>query len=150
MADQRAGRDKQMELFGEKSLNPTAELKRAMSLALKESGLTREEAAERLNAIILLERLRTRGKDGRVTLDILNKWLAPEATDQVIPVKLLPAFCRAVGSLKPLQALAAPLGGLVIGAGEQALLHMAQAVVAEKDARRRRLLYEEKYREMRP
>lgn len=45
---------RQPSLFGERSLNPVAETKRAMNLAAKECGLSRPELVERLNGLIAL------------------------------------------------------------------------------------------------
>jgi len=127
MAGVRTGLDRQMALFGIKALNPVGDLKREMGLAAKKSGLSRQEICDRMNILIQVEGLRTKGKDGLVTLAMLDKWLAPEALESIIPLKLLPVFCRVVGSLAPLQALAGPVGGMVIGGLEVVLLEMARA-----------------------
>ena len=139
---------RQPSLFGERSLNPVAEMKRAMNLAAKECGLSRPELVDRLNGLIALEGLRTKGKGGLVTEAVLAKWLAPEDVSQVIPVKLLAAFCRAAGSLGPLAALAAPVDAWVIGKPDQVLLEMARAQVAEQDAARRKRRLAEQYKEI--
>jgi hypothetical protein len=118
-----------------------------MSLAAKGSGLSRAQVADRLNAVIGIEGLRTRGKDCQVTQAILDKWLAPEALDQVIPVKLLPAYCRVTGSLEPLRVLVRMVGGEVIDEGEQILLEMARCQMAKKRAARRERLLAEQYEE---
>jgi len=132
--------------YGEKSLNPVPELKRAMSLALKESGLSRAELAERMNVLIVIERLRTRGKDGLVTEDMVNKWLAPE--DQMaIPLKLVKIFGTVMGSPAPAQTLL-PEGCRAIGPAEILLLEYAQAQRAEVKARRRKVRLGEQIEEL--
>ncbi len=129
--------EKQGSLFGEKSLNPTVELKRAMALAAKKSGLTRAQIAERLTLLLRVEGLKTRGKDGEVTETMIDKWLAPEALDSYPSPPLLVIYCRAVNSLGPLQPLAVPLGGRVIGPEEIVVLEFGLALVEEKRLRRR-------------
>ena len=138
--------DRQLPLFGGESLNPVAALKRAMNLAVRESGLSRAQVADRLNEVLALEGLRTRGRDGVVSLALLEKWLAPADMAAVMPAKFLPAFCRVTGSLAPLMALARPLGAAVIGPEDQVLLEMARALMAEREAARRRRRLEEEWK----
>lgn len=140
--------ERQRSLWGRKSLNPVAELKLAMNLAAKGCGLSRGQLAERLNGLIALNGLRTKGRDGQVTEAMLDKWLAPEP-GTVIPLKLVAAFCAAAESLAPLQALAGPVGGQVIGPEEQVLLEMARAQVQEKEAGRKKRRLEEQWKDLR-
>lgn len=79
----------QLSLYERKSLNPVPDLKRALAMAIKESNLSRAEFVDLLNKEIRIAGLRTRGKDGLVTEDMLNKWLAPEDMDSAPPTKLL-------------------------------------------------------------
>lgn len=140
--------DRQLPLFGSKSLNPIIDLKREMALAARNCHLSRLELVDRMNALIEIERLRTKGKDGKVTGAMMDKWLAVESTDSVISLKLLPIFCRATGSLGPLRALAAPVGAAVIDQADQVLLKMARARVIRKDAARSERILEEQYKEL--
>lgn len=140
--------NRQLALFGSRSLNPVGELKRELALAAKSSGLSRPQIVDQINTLIGIERLRTKGKDGLVTLAMLDKWLAAEATESVIPLKLLPTFCRVTDSLGPLQALAAPLEAAVIGPAERILLEMAQAQETRKQAARKERRLAEQYEEL--
>jgi hypothetical protein len=65
----------------------------------------------------------------------------------VPPLKLLPAFCKAVDSLEPLKALSWPLGAEVIDETDQLLLEMARAQVAKLEAAKRERRLAEKYKE---
>jgi hypothetical protein len=121
-------------------------LKRALNLAVRESGLSRAQVADRLNEVLALEGLRTRGREGAVSLALLEKWLAPGDQAAVMPAKFLPAFCRVTGSLLPLMALARPLGAEVIGPEDQVLLELARALMAERQAARRRRRLEEEWK----
>lgn len=129
--------EKQPSLFGEKSLNPGPELKRAMSLAARKSGLSRGQIAERMTVLLVVEGLRTRGKNGEVTEAMIDKWLAPESLDVLPNYLLLLLFCKVVGSLAPLQPLAGPLGGRVVGPAEVIVLDFGLAQMEEKKARKR-------------
>lgn len=148
MAEGQARMDKQLSLFGVKSLNPVAELKREMALAARRCGMTRPQIVDRMNVLIGIERLRTRGKDGLVTEAMLDKWLAADSLDSVTPIKLMPIFCRVTGSLTPLATLARPLGAEVIGPEDIILLEMARAQVAKKKAARKERRKMEQYEEL--
>lgn len=141
------GSDRQYGLFDMNSLNPVPELKRAMNVAARKCGLSREEIVERLNELAALEGLRTRGKDGKLTLAVLDKWLAPES-DQVIGLKWLPGYCKVVGSLSPVAALVKPLGSAVINGADRILLEAAKIQLQEKAARKKSRRLMEQYQEM--
>jgi len=119
-----------------RSLNPVPGLKRAMNLAARECGLSREEIVDRMNEQLYLDGLRTKGKDGQVTVAMLNKWLAPEARGHVISTQLLPYFCAAVSSLEPHQAMVEVNDGEVIGPIDQARLRKVRADEKKEDAAR--------------
>jgi len=95
--------DRQLNLFSRISLNPIPELKRFMRLAIKESGLSRPEVADRMNGLVDVE-----GMSREINLDSLNSWLKNE-DNRHIPIELLTIFCQAVGSILPLQAFLLPL-----------------------------------------
>jgi hypothetical protein len=145
-AENGPGPERQLPLFGGESLNPVPALKLSLNLAVRESGLSRAQVADRLNEVLGREGLRTRGRDGVVSLALLEKWLAPADTAAVMPAKFLPAFCRVTGSLAPLMALARPLGAAVIGPEDQVLLELARALMAERAASRRRRRLEEEWK----
>lgn len=140
--------ERQLPLCATRSLNPIMDLKREMGLAAKKCNLSRAEIVDGMNKHVSMEKMRTRGKDGLVTEDMLNKWVAPEAQESVIPTKMLPIFCKITNSLGPLKALAVPLNAAVIGPAEIVLLEMARAQVVEKEAGSRKRRLAEQYKEM--
>ncbi len=140
--------EKQQSLFGAMSLNPVGELKRAMSLAVRKSGLTRAQIAERMTVLLAVEGLRTRGKNGVVNETMVDKWLAPEALESYPNLTFLVVFCKAAGSLSPLQALAGPLGGRVIGPQEIVVLEFGLAQVEGKKIQRKSRRLAEQIEEM--
>lgn len=126
----------QLSLYERKSLNPVPDLKLALARAIKGSGLSRADFVELLNNEIRMERLRTRGKDGLVTEDMLNKWLAPEDTDSVPPTKLL----KIIGTVAKTPGLAQtllPEGCWAIGPDQVYKLEWAEAMWAGKKAQRK-------------
>ena len=135
---------KQRNLFDRPSLNPVPRLKAAMREALKGCGLSREQVVDRMNELASLEGLTTGGRNKKVTLPLLDKWVAEGAPEHVIPTKFIPIFCEAVGDFRVLQVLAGCLGLTVIRPEEQKLLEWARAEVEKRRiAKRARKLAEE-------
>jgi len=122
----------QLSLWESTHLDPTNRLKIAMKEAVKQSSMSREQIVDEINRLAEYEGLTCSGRAQRVTYAIFDKWLAPSSKGHIIPLKLLPLFCHAVGSLLPLKALASVLNADVIGAGEKKLLEWAKV---EKERR---------------
>ncbi len=120
------GQLKQLNLWDRPSLDPTHRLKLAMKEALKDTSLSREQVVDEMNRLAAAEGLTTNGRSQKVTTALLDKWLAPGATQHIIPLKLLPIFCAVTGSVAPLAALAAPLSARVISVEEAKLLEWAK------------------------
>lgn len=125
------GASAQMGLFGP-VLDVLPPLKSEMAKALKASGLSREQALDKLNAL-----LESEGISQNITLNTLEKWVAPAAR-HVIPLRLLPFFCRAVKSSRPIEVLAASLGLVLAGAREQELMRLGEAAIEAKRASSKR------------
>jgi len=123
-------------------LDPVPPLKRAMAAALRECGLSRDQVADRMNQLLAAD-----GQTPRVTVNVIEKWVAPSAA-HVIPLQLLPAFCRVVDSLAPLEALAATLGAVIAGPREQRLIAIARADQETKRLRREKRRALEELEEM--
>ncbi len=135
---------RQRGLFDRPSLNPVPRLKAAMREALKGCGLSREQVVDRMNELASLEGLSTGGRAKRVTLPLLDKWVAEGAPEHVIPTKFIPIFCEATGDYGVLRVLARCLGLAVIGPEEQKLLEWARAEVEKRRiAKKARKLAEE-------
>jgi hypothetical protein len=132
----------QMSLFDMASLDPVARVKEAMRQAIKASGFSRDQVVDLINDLARRDGIATNGRAKEVSPEILDKWLAPGA-EHLMPWKLLPIFCRAVDSLEPMKALAAPLGARVIGREDAALLEWAKA-----DRERRKIVKRQKRLEM--
>lgn len=111
----------QLTLRDQVSLDPTDLLKVSMQESLRESGLSRAQVVDEMN--------RLSGRAGisvHVTETMLDKWLARGAAGHIIPVRELPIFCRAVGSLAPLQALL-PAGAEIVAGEDLKRLQWARA-----------------------
>ena len=120
----------QLDLFCRKNLNSLAKVKAAMSRAVKDSGLSRDQLLDCLVDLARAEGISFRAGNG--FMSTFEKWLNPSDRDHVMPLKLLTVFCAATGDLRPIAALAWPLDGDVIGSKEKALLSLGRAAVEKK------------------
>lgn len=121
------------------SLNLDAAVKAAMNRAAKASALSREQLCDALNKMAELSGIRLGGGHShRLTLPVLEKWLNPMDREHLPSLKALAAFCRAVDSAEPLQALAAPLGLTVIDGHQAKLLKRAELEAEIKELQRRK------------
>ncbi|MBI5582524.1 MAG: hypothetical protein HY892_01750 [Deltaproteobacteria bacterium] len=120
--------DGQLNLFSRVSLNPIPELKRMMRLAIKESGCTRDEIVDRMGDLVEAE-----GLGREITFDAFSSWLKNE-DNRHIPIELLTIFCKATGSLLPLQAFIAPLEATVVREKDLAALELGQAILMKRRA----------------
>ena len=123
----------QLNLFDQPTLNVARSLKDAMNNDVRESGLSREQLADRMNLIADQHGVSlTRGTSKRLTVEVLEKWLNPSELTRQIPLKALPIFCAAVGNYSAIEVLARPLGLRVIAERDQKLLAWAEAKLAVK------------------
>jgi len=119
------------------SLDPTPRLKAAMKEALKNSPLSREEIVDEMNRLAAEEGITTNGRSQKITVTILDKWVAPAAKQHVIPLKYLPLFCKVTESLAPFQALIAPLAAQIISFDEAKLLEWAKLEIERRRLNKR-------------
>lgn len=122
-----------MELrFRGQNLNITYDLKQAMNAAAKASRYSREQILERMD-----ESCRRHGIKTQLSMALLEKWLNPQADDHVMPLKLLPVFCRAVDCdcTELLSVLIKPLGYRAIDQSQDKLLCWAEAYQEAKAAK---------------
>lgn len=121
------------------SLNVDAAVKASMSRVARTSPLSREQICDAMNEIAENSGIRLGGGNSpRLTLPVLEKWLNPLDREHLPSLKALAAFCRAVNSAEPLQALAAPLGLAVIDHRQAKLLRHAELEAEIKELQRRK------------
>ena len=131
-------------LFDAPSLYIVADLKAAMNGAARECGLSREQILDRMNELGERYGIKLVNGNGRkLSLETLEKWLNPQETGRVIPLKSLPIFCAAVKDHSSIGVMARPLGLRVIGPKEIAQLEWAKANLKAKAARKRMKQLEE-------
>ncbi len=116
-----------------KSLVVAFELKKAMNMAIKECGLSREQVADRMNELLQAE-----GLKGEVTRDIINSW-TKEDPRRLIPTGLITFFCAATHSVLPIVAIARELGALVVAGQDLDFLEIGRAEYEKQSAREREM-----------
>ena len=134
------GLPQQMSLWDQVIMDPIPQLKIAMAEAMKGSALSREQIVDRMNEVMKASGWTTNGRGQQVTASLLDKWVAPSAS-HIIPLRLLPLFCRVIGSNLPLEIYTRSFDGArVISIEDEKLLMWAKSEaelrVAKKRARR--------------
>ena len=112
-------------------LDPTDLLKAYMSEAVKGSGFSRAQIVDEMNRLSALA-----GMGARISEAMIDKWLAKGSREHIISVRMLPVFCQAVGSYRPLQALF-PAGVEIVAGEDLKRLQWARAEVERRKATKR-------------
>ena len=124
-----------MELtFRGHNLNITYDLKHAMNVAARASRYSREQILERMEESCMRHGIKT-----QLSMALLEKWLNPQADEHMMPLKLLPVFCRAVDCdcTELLSVLMRPLGYRAIDQQQEKLLSWAEAYHEAKAAKQK-------------
>lgn len=90
------------------SLNIDAQIRGLVTMALKQTRLSRYEVAGKMSELL--------GKE--ITKATLDSWSAESKENHRFPLSYLPAFCRATGSREILRFLADKCGGFYIESAE--------------------------------
>jgi hypothetical protein len=126
----------QLDLFSQQSLHTVVrDIKAAMNQAVKESGQSRDQVLDRMNALAKRQGIALSGKDG-ISKDLFEKWLNVEDDSRVPGLKALALFCAALGTATPSAVLVSLLGGMVIEGEDVRLLRWARAYHKAKNLRR--------------
>ncbi len=116
------------------ALDVQARFKAGLAKALKASPLSREQIADRVNAMF-----GSAGSSYKVSPAALDRWAAPSDTSHNCPGFVIPALCLVLESFEPLQTLLIPLGLSIAGERERALMILGESqILAKKLTRKRR------------
>ena len=128
---------RQQSLWDDLVHDPGSAVKMAMCDAAKRSGLSRDQIVDKMNELAASAGIRCAGMAQKVTLAILDKWLAPGADEYHIPLRVLPLFCRVTSSNLPLYIYANFfLEAEIISKDDKKLLNWAKAQVRIKQLRK--------------
>ncbi|WP_084059132.1 hypothetical protein [Desulfacinum hydrothermale] len=117
--------------------DPVPAIKAAMSEAIRTCSLSRDQIVDEMNRLMRQLGWTTNGRGQKVTTALLDKWVAPAAS-HVIPLRLLPLFCRVVQSNLPLEAYARSFQSVeVISDEDGKILQWARSELELRKAKRR-------------
>lgn len=100
--------------------------------------LSRAQLVDRMNEIAKQNGVKiTTGRTRLLTTNILDKWLAPNDTDDIPPLMAVEVFMLAVGSLAPLEFLAEFHGCKLLDPDEVLLFEYGKAKFESKERARK-------------
>lgn len=133
----------QLNIFSNSGLHTVVrDVKEALNQAVKASGLSRDQVLDRVNELARRHSVPINGKAG-VSKDLFEKWLNVEDDSRVPGIKALSLLCAALGTVQPMAAMVATLGGLAIDGEDVKLLEWAKAYQKTKALRKRMRKIEE-------
>jgi hypothetical protein len=137
-----SGRQQQYSLFGGDYLaDVTPLLKAAMSASIKDTDLSIDQTADRMQALAERSGLRINRNAKRLSKETLEKWINPNDTTHIPSLNAIQAFVLALGDPRPLAVLAEAYGMHVITEEQARLLKAAEidAEIARLKAQKKRL-----------
>ena len=117
--------------------NIPRDLKQALAKVVQTSGLSREQALDRVNDLARSYGVHMiQGNGGDVSLETWEKWLNPADQTRMPGLKALAVICAALNSLEPLRPMVELAGGSLIDSQDAKLLAWAKAYKRAKQAHR--------------
>lgn len=116
----------QLNIFNHSGLHTTVrDIKESINAEVKASGKSRDQVLDRANELAKRHHVVMNGK-GELSKDLFEKWINPEDESRVPSIRGLMVICAALETVKPLDVMAIPMGGRVIGPEEVKLLEWAK------------------------
>ncbi len=133
----KSGHGKQLSLCDNFMSDPGPAVKIAMNESIKSSPLSREQIVEEMNSLAVMAGIKCNGRSQKVTPALLDKWVAGGSGGHHIPLRLLPIFCRVVGSNLPLEVYGKTFpGARIISNDDYQVLEWARAEIRCRQARK--------------
>ena len=133
---------RQLSLFDDPSQELTmlmVRTKSAMNQCAAQCGLSRDQIVDRMNNIAAKSGVTlTRGNAKSVKVTTLEKWLNPTNTDHLPSLIAVNVFCLTVNNIAPLSAMLSLHGCGVMTPEDKKLRDYAEAIIEERDARKRK------------
>lgn len=127
-------------------------IKAALRRAAEESGMSREQIVDAMNAITLATgKQLTAGRSKKIHQDTLDKWLASEEKDHVPSLLAVHVFCVAAKTHTPLVAWITLLGGgvEVMTEEDRFFRDYGRAIIEREDAAEKAKDVKKRIREVR-
>ena len=120
------------------SADPVQAIKGSLRESVKDCPLSRDQIVDLMNSMMAMASITCNGRSQKVTLALLDKWCAPGSTDYMIPLRLLPIFCRAVGSTLPIRVYSSFFDQIkIISCDEHKMLQWAQEEINARKHKRK-------------
>jgi hypothetical protein len=103
-------------------------LKRDLGQAIKDSGISKDQIADRIDEI-----LEVKNRSRELLVSRINSCTKHEK-NRLITLELLPIFCFVTKSLEPIRALIEPLDAKIIFGRQMNLLELGEALLMERQA----------------
>lgn len=133
----------QLKMFSHSGLHTVVrDTKEALNTEVKASGKSRDQVLDKVNELARRHRILLNGK-GDLSKDLFEKYLNCEDDSRVPGIKALMLMCAALETVAPLEAMAAAMGGRVIGPEEVKMLEWARTYHTTKALRRKMRRLEE-------
>jgi hypothetical protein len=135
---------RQLDLFNQTNLATVMrDIKIAMNQAVRDSGKSREQVLDMVNALAARYGVRLNGRGG-LSKDTFEKWLNAEDESRMPGIKGITFFCAVLNTTAPLAAMVGLLGGQVIEGADITMLKWAKRYHQAKDLRKQMKQLEEK------
>ncbi|GAB6191118.1 hypothetical protein [Desulfocastanea catecholica] len=127
---------RQLDLFNQTNLATVMrDVKTSMNQCIKDSGKSREQVLDMMNALAARYGQRMSGRGG-LSKDTFEKWLNCEEDSHMPTVFGLNIFCAALQTLEPMAAMVRLQGGAVIEGQDIILLKLAKKEQQINDLRK--------------
>lgn len=122
----------QMNLFDQKTLNCTYEIKRRMRILIAKSHLSRDEIADQMSEAAAQE-----GMKISVSRGTIDNWVKDSDPGRLPSPACLTIFCHVMGSNWPIEAMLEPLGAGAISGDDCKVLAWGKAELERRAAGKR-------------
>lgn len=132
----------QLNIFHHSGLHTVVrDVKEALNRAVKESGQSREQVLDRMNALAQRHGMAQEGRG--CSKDMFEKWLNPQDSSRVPGIRDLALLCAALGTVTPMTVMVGALGGMAIDGNDVRLLEWARLYHKTKAVRKKMRKIEE-------
>ena len=127
---------RQLDLFNQANLATVLrDIKMAMNQAIKDSGKSREQVADMMNALAARYGTQLNGRGG-LSRETFEKWLNAEDESRLPSMKGITFFCAVLNTTAPLAAMVNLLGGEIVEGADISMLKWARKYHQAKDLRK--------------
>jgi len=111
----------------------------AMNRVANQGGASRDHIADEMSELAMTAGVSlVKGRAKRISKDTLDKWLTPSDREHIPSLLAVLAFCQVTDDISPLKPILEAVGCEVMTPEDRQLRNYAQAILEEKEARKRK------------